>query len=172
VTLAAEWPLLYGLALGLIVTVVPAIWTVMRTVRVARQCSLSVSDAGLVEQRFGHRVSCYWDDVVEVQARRWLGGLFRQETLLLRYSSVEKLDYRGKLRNTIPSVVKEKGADLRISLDVFDAAWRDGPIGRALADRGLSLACSCPRHAPVVAGSAGWSGSGDDVRRGRSCPRG
>jgi hypothetical protein len=157
VTLAAEWPLLYGLALGLIVTVVPAIWTVMRTVRVARQCSLSVSDAGLVEQRFGHRVSCYWDDVVEVQARRWLGGLFRQETLLLRYSSVEKLDYRGKLRNTIPSVVKKRG-------QIFGSAWTSSmPHGGMGRSDGHWPIAGCRSPAPVRATLPSWP----DPRGGR-----
>lgn len=140
VTLVAEWPLSHGLALALVVAVVPGTGAVMWTVPRVRRCSLTVSETGLIEQRVGYRVSCHWDDVVEVQSRRWLGGLFRQEMLILRYSSTEARDYRGRLQDTLPSAIEESRADLLIGLDAFDAAWRDGPIGRALTASGLSLA--------------------------------
>lgn len=126
-----------GVVTGLIVAAVVSPFTAMKI----RRRSLTVSASGLIAQRDTYRVSCSWDDAVEVSARR-LCGILPIDEIVFRQGTTEAVDSQGKRRKAVDAKVAKIGADRRIQVGVYDATWREGLIGESLATTGLPLDAS------------------------------
>jgi hypothetical protein len=133
-TVARGGPWVEGAALGLIGAGLSSMYLVPKI----RRRSLTVSDTGLTAQRDTYRVSCLWDDVADVRRRR-LGGIVVVDEIVFQRGRTEPVDSRGKTRRGVSPKVAKSGADRRIQIGVYDAAWRDGPVGEILAARGLTI---------------------------------
>lgn len=123
-----------GLVIGVIFAAVTSPYTTMKI----RRRFLIVSASGLVAQRDTYRVSCSWEDAVEIRARK-LAGILPIDEIVFRHGTVEAVDSRGKRRKGVTGKVAKVGADRRIQVGVYDASWREGPIGESLAAAGLPL---------------------------------
>lgn len=170
---AVRQPTQNSVAIGLAVMLALAVGFGVLYVRILRLCSLSVSAAGMVEQRPEYQVSGVWEDVVSVQRRTWLGGLLRSETLLLRRTTAEPVDGQGKRRPAVPPNSFDDKEHNRIQLSLFDGAWREGPVGAALSSKGIPLGCACLRHGWTEMGPTGWSVPDENAsacRRSRRSP--
>jgi hypothetical protein len=103
-----------------------------------RRRSLVLTEKGVTVQRDGYRVHFEWTDAHAVETQR-LGGLFPVDVILFRKSEAEPIDSKGRTRAVVPAKVYKVGADRRLQISVYDAAWREGPVGSALAMEGIAL---------------------------------
>jgi hypothetical protein len=133
-TAVTRGPLWMGVIIGVIFAAVTSPFTAMKI----RRRSLIASASGLIAQRDTYRVSCSWDDAVEIRARK-LGGVLPVDEIVFRQGTTEAVDSRGKRRKGVAGKVAKMGADRRIQVGVYDASWREGPIGESLATAGLPL---------------------------------
>ncbi|BDO43565.1 hypothetical protein [Cellulomonas sp. NTE-D12] len=113
--------------LGIVLGVALAAGLTSNSLRRVRRRFLTVAPAGLEVQRDGYALRVRWDQVVGVQRRRHQ-GLIPVEELVLASAEVVPRTSTGKVKAP-PASLQRHPASTRIMVSLYDAAWREGPIG-------------------------------------------
>lgn len=105
--------------------------------RRARRRTLTVLPNGLEVQRDHYRLMIPWDHITAIRRRRHQLFLSVEE-LVFHDAEVIALDANDRPTKP-PKRLQGHPATTRIAVDLYDARWRQGPIGERVRQLGLAL---------------------------------